>query len=48
MARLFIKEVKIINDKLNVEFLEFPEPAHQEPVQILKKPSIRRAIFMAV
>jgi len=45
LARLFIKEVKIFNDKLDVEFLEFPELAHQEPVQILKEPSIGGARF---
>ncbi|MDK2871124.1 MAG: hypothetical protein PWQ16_476, partial [bacterium] len=33
--------VKIFNDKVDVEFLEFPELAHQDPVQILKEPSIR-------
>ncbi|MBC7332810.1 MAG: recombinase family protein, partial [Synergistetes bacterium] len=41
LARLFMKEVKIFNDKVDVEFLEFPELAHQDPVQILKEPSIR-------
>ena len=41
LARLFIKEVKVFNDKVDVEFLEFPELAHQDPVQILKEPSIR-------
>ncbi len=46
LARLFIKEVKILNDKVDIEFLEFPELAHQEPVQILKEPSIRGAIFI--
>ena len=45
LARLFIKEVKILNDKVDIEFLEFPELAHQEPVQILKEPSIRGARF---
>jgi len=29
LARLFIKEVKIFNDKIDVKFLEFPELAHQ-------------------
>jgi len=48
LARLFIKEVKILNDKIDVEFFEFPELVHQEPVQILKEPSIRGAILMAV
>ena len=43
LARVFIKQVKIFNDKVDVEFLEFPELAHQEPVQILKELSIRRA-----
>jgi len=33
LARLFIKEVKILNGKVDVEFLEFPELAHQDPVQ---------------
>ena len=46
LARLFIKEVKIFNDKVDIEFLEFPELAHQDPVQILKEPSIRGAIFI--
>jgi len=45
LARLFIKEVKIFNDKIEVKFLEFPELAHQEPVHILKEPSIRGANF---
>jgi hypothetical protein len=48
LARLFIKEVKIFNDKVDVEFLEFPEFAHQDSVQILKEPSIRGAILKAV
>ncbi|MDI6850990.1 MAG: hypothetical protein QMD82_03520 [bacterium] len=48
LARLFIKEVKILNNKVDIEFLEFPEFAHQNPVQILKEPSIRGGIFMAV
>jgi hypothetical protein len=34
--------------KVEVEFLEFPELAHQDPVQILKEPSIRGAILIAV
>ena len=45
LARFFIKEVRILNDKVDVEFLEFPELAHQDPVQILKEPSIRGAIL---
>ena len=44
LARLFIKEVKIFNDKVDIEFLEFPELAHQDPVHILKEPSIRGLI----
>ncbi len=43
-AKLFIKEVKIFNDKVDIKFLEFPELTHQEPVQISKEPSIRGAI----
>lgn len=39
LARLFIREVKILNDKVDVEFFEFPELVHQEHVQILKQPS---------
>ena len=34
-----------MTDKVDIEFLEFPELAHQEPVQILKEPSIRGARF---
>ena len=48
LARLFIKEVEILNDKVDVEFLEFPELAHQDHVQILKEPSIREGKIPAV
>jgi len=48
LARLFIKEVKILNDKVDVDFLEFPKYAHQEPVQILKEPSIRSRLRMII
>ena len=48
LARLFIKEVKILNDKVDIEFFEFPEFAYQDPVQILKEPSVRGAFLISV
>jgi len=37
-----------LNDKVDVDFLEFPKYAHQEPVQILKEPSIRSRLRMII
>lgn len=37
--------LELFNDKVDIEFLEFPELAHQEPIQILKEPSIRGNYF---
>jgi len=40
-GKAFYKKVEILNNKVDVEFLEFPEFAQQESVQILREPSIR-------
>ncbi len=46
LTRLFMKEVKVLNDKVEIESFEFPGLVHQESVQILKESSIRKVIII--